>query len=216
MRQTAVGFTSKKLTLEGVLTIPDRVPGPHPAIVVCHPHPALNGNMENTVVTAICRAADQQGLATLRFNFRGVGGSQGTFSNGQEENHDLKAALNLLKNWSGINQKRIAMVGYSFGASVILRDLRNFKLAHSIVLIAPPISTVQNSSILNDTRPSLFLVGTLDRIARATDLQRFMGKVPPSVTFSEIIDADHNLRQHEDTVATRAVTFLISAFAESA
>ena len=211
MRQTAIGFKSEKQSLEGVLTIPQGVSGPFPALLVCHPHPLLSGDMDNPVVMAICHAADDQGLATLRFNFRGVGDSEGEFSNGSGEQKDLDAALNVLKRWPGMNRKQIALVGYSFGASVVLGGLRSYKAARSLVLIAPPISSVRNSRIASDKRPKLFLAGQQDRIALPVELQRVLDDVRQPVQFSEIPAAGHSLSGHEGKVAKNVIAFVVEA-----
>jgi alpha/beta superfamily hydrolase len=208
MRQAAIGFYSNKLSLEGILTVPQESQGPYAALVVCHPHPVLGGNMENPVVTAICRAADQEGIATLRFNFRGVGESEGEFSNGEGEQQDVRSALNILKQWPEIHPKMLALAGYSFGASVVLTGLRHYKAARSLVFIAPPISSLQTSRILKDKRPKLFLVGDEDRIVPPVELQRAIDQVHPPVQYAEIAQADHSLHRMENAVADRVVTFL--------
>ena len=154
MRQTAVGFESKKAALEGILTVPEGSSEPYPVLVVCHAHPTLGGNMNNPIISAICTNADKAGMASLRFNFRGVEGSQGDFTNGDAEKDDLKAALEVARHWPGLDKNRIALVGYSFGAAVILRGLRKYKHAASLTLIAPPISAVRESRIRKDKGPS--------------------------------------------------------------
>ena len=75
MRQTSIGFKSNGLNLEGIVSVPDDSPGPFPTVVICHSHPALSGNMGNKIVTAISDSALEHGIASLRFNFRGVGES---------------------------------------------------------------------------------------------------------------------------------------------
>ena len=154
MRQTAIGFRSQGLSLEGVLTSPQGIEGELPTLVVCHPHPVLGGDMENAVVTAICRAADIRGLATLRFNFRGVGDSEGEFSNGKGEQRDLEAALRVARRWPGLDGKRVAVAGYSFGASVVLGGLRRCGAARCLAFVAPPIAAVKDSRIASDSGPS--------------------------------------------------------------
>ena len=67
---------------------------------------ALGGNMENPVIMALARSLDRAGFATIRFNFRGVGDSQGTFSQGMEAAQDVSAALNLFRDWRGIDARR--------------------------------------------------------------------------------------------------------------
>ncbi len=208
MRQTAIGFESKKLKLEGVLTLPQGLAGPFPSLVVCHPHPVLGGDMENPVVMAICRAADRRGLATLRFNFRGVGDSEGEFSNGAGERQDLEAALKVVRRWPGLDRRRIALAGYSFGASVALGGLRRCGAACSLAFVAPPIASVRESRIANDKRPKLFVVGQNDRIAPPVSLQSALDDVRQPLRFAEVPAADHSLQGHE-----REVGELVAGFA---
>lgn len=208
MRQTAIGFESKKkVNLAGILTTPDELPGPYPVLLLCHPHPMLNGNMDHPVISAIVSLADNQGFATLRFNFRGVGDSEGSFSNGEGEQDDVRAALKVLRVWPGLDKNRIGVVGYSFGASVILRGLKHYKAAKTIALIAPPISYLQKSKILNDKRPRLFVGGTNDRVSPSLDVQRALDTARQPVQFQEIPDADHSLRNYEHIVAGHVVDF---------
>lgn len=208
IRQTAIGFKSKRLTLEGVLTLPEELPPPYPAIVVCHPHPMLGGNMEDTVVAAVCRAAGEMGIAALRFNFRGVEGSEGDFESGEKAHDDIKAALNVARRWPGIDGKRIALAGYSFGAGAILRGLRHFKRAQSLILIAPPLSSLEGSRIVKDKRPKLFIVGQNDRLVSSVELQRALDGVREPLQFREIAGADHGLVGHEREVAAEVARFI--------
>lgn len=83
--------TDDGLQIEGLLHLPEATPAP--AIVVCHPHPQYGGEMRNNVVDAICKAALDQGIGALRFNFRGVGGSEGQYGGGVAERKDVAAAL---------------------------------------------------------------------------------------------------------------------------
>lgn len=208
MRQSAIGFKSKRAMLDGVLTTPQEFPSPYPAIVVCHAHPTLGGNMDSRLVTAICRAADVRGFATLRFNFRGVGDSEGEFTNGEVEHEDVKAALNVMKRWPGVDGKRLALVAYSFSAGVALRGIKQTKSASSLVLIAPPISSLHGSRVRRDKRAKLFIVGRDDKISPTGELQRVLDDMTDPVSFSEIPDADHGLIGHEGQVADRVTEFL--------
>ena len=208
MRQSAIAFKSGKLTLEGVLSVPDELPQPYPALVACHPHPLLGGNMDNPVVTAVCRAATAMGFATLRFNYRGVEGSQGEFTNGKREAEDIRNALNLMRQWPGIDRKRLALVGYSFGAALILRELKRCKATKSLALIAPPASAVAASPIKRDKRPKLFIAGQNDRVAPPVALQRALDDVRQPVQFREIPAADHSLHGSEAHAAELTADFL--------
>lgn len=208
MRQTAIAFRSKRVTLEGVLAMPKELPQPYPAIVMCHPHPLLGGNMDNPIVTSVCRAASEAGFASFRFNFRGVEGSEGDFANGESTHEDIKAALNIMRNWQGIDGKRITLAGYSFGAGAILRGLRHFKHARSLVLIAPPLSSISSSPIVKDKRPKLFVVGERDRLVSSVRLQRALDSVRDLVQFREVEGGDHSLNGREWKVADEVVRFV--------
>ena len=208
IRQTALAFRCKRLTLEGVLTLPEELPQPFPGVVVCHPHPMLGGNMDSPIVTSLCRAAGEAGVASFRFNFRGVEGSEGEFRGGDEEHEDIKAALNMMRRWPGVDGKRVALAGYSFGAGVILRGLRHFRAARSLVLIAPPLSSLRESRIVKDKRPKLFIVGQEDRLVSSVELQRALDEVREPVQFREIEGGDHSLSGREWEVADEAVGFV--------
>jgi alpha/beta superfamily hydrolase len=105
IEETPVTFPSGVLQIEGLLWLPEERPagettalpaGPYAGVVVCHPHPLRGGDMHNTVVAALAHGLQRAGLATLRFNFRGVGGSQGSYDDGRGEQDDARAALRCL------------------------------------------------------------------------------------------------------------------------
>ena len=145
MRQTAIGFYIKKLELEGVIASPsDGGAESGAGVVVCHSHPMLGGDMDDPVVSAICGASVREGLVALRFNFRGVGNSQGEFSNGDQEHNDVKAALRLMRAWPGVDGGRVAVAGYSAGATIMLDGLRHLRGASALILIAPTLGALRN------------------------------------------------------------------------
>ena len=78
------------LRLEALLAVPE---SPKAGLVVCHPHPLYGGDMENPVVVRVVEVAQGVGIATLRFNFRGVGASGGVHAGGKDEQDDVAAAL---------------------------------------------------------------------------------------------------------------------------
>ena len=208
MRQTPVNFKSKGLVLEGVISVPQELSGPFPGAVLCHTHPLFSGNMEETVSMALARALDEAGIASFRFNFRGVGNSQGTFSKGEEESHDVHAALDLFKGWPGINARQLALVGYSLGAQVILWGLQTFKRAQALALVSPPLSSFAHSSVATDHRPRLFLVGESDLLVGAKSLQEQVAAFSIPGTTEVIPGADHSWRGHEEEAAQRVARFL--------
>ena len=128
----SITFSSGTPTLEGVLHLPDDTPAA--AAVICHPGAQYGGDMHNHVVMALCEALNERGYIALRFNMQGVGASEGTSGSGPEEQRDLEAALRILERLPGVDGKRLALVGYSFGAGVVLgEDVHQaFKVAEQI------------------------------------------------------------------------------------
>ena len=208
MRQSAIDFRSKRLTLEGVISTPPDGGASLPAIAVCHPHPMLGGDMNSPIVTAICRAASDEGCMTLRFNFRGVGDSEGEFSNGREERNDVKAALNVLSRWPGVNRKRVGVVGYSAGASILLDGMRHIKRASVIALVAPTLAALRNRRFRNDKRPRLVIAGSEDRVAPSLQIQSVLDECAGPVRFHEIRGADHSMRGREAELGRLVAEFL--------
>ena len=77
MQEIKISFYNQNLQLEGFLALPESPGGrPYPAVLLCHPHPLYGGNMDNTVIVAVSRTLVGRGIASLRFNFRGVGNSE--------------------------------------------------------------------------------------------------------------------------------------------
>src|SRR5260370_6743333 len=115
MDEKQVAFRSGDVTLEGRLANPG---GDAPAAVVCHPHPMYGGSMFNNVVDAILSAMWQLEYSTLRFNFRGVGASEGEHDGGIGEADDAASAMAFLLSQPGVRKDDAVMAGYSFGAMV--------------------------------------------------------------------------------------------------
>ena len=174
MRQSAVSFKIKNksgnLDLEGVVAQPDADLGPWPAVVMCHPHPLFGGNMDNNVVLAVTAALNDQGFATLRFNFRGVGNSEGEHTKGDMEGEDVLGALEMLKAWPGVDGKRIGVAGYSFGSSVVLGNSSTHKKAKAMALISPPLRAVESTLLKTHKLPVLIISGDKDKLVRSDGL----------------------------------------------
>jgi alpha/beta superfamily hydrolase len=214
MRQTAISFRSEKLNLEGVVGWPDQPSGGLPVAVVCPPHPTLSGDMENPLVLAICQALDRRGVATVRFNFRGVGQSEGDFSNGKQESRDIEAALRLARRWPGCDGKRVGLVGHSFAAAVILRDLGRVKSARAVALVSPPVAAAtQSLARLARQRRLLVLAGDADRIAPSERLAALVETSGGRAQMEVVAGAAHDWRGHEADAAERVARFLSAAFA---
>jgi alpha/beta superfamily hydrolase len=122
--------------------------------IICHPHPLGAGTMHNKVVTTIARAFGDLGIKTIRFNFRGVGASEGVYDRGIGETEDLFAIIDWVREHRP--DDNIWLAGFSFGAYVSLRaasqqqERLDQKLAQLITIAPPPMYTTQNLDIVFD------------------------------------------------------------------
>ncbi len=181
-----VGLTvGADLSLEARLALPA---SPTAGVVICHPHPLYGGDMENPVVVRVQEVCAGLGLATLRFNFRGVGASGGVHGGGVGEQEDAAAALDTLA--KAIGDGALAIAGYSFGARIAaLVGGRDGRIG-GVALIAPPLA-MYDFGFLEDTRvPTLVVAGTRDQYCPPDDFARFTAG-RPWVTATAIEGADH-------------------------
>ncbi|MEM1885714.1 MAG: hypothetical protein QXZ24_08960, partial [Candidatus Jordarchaeales archaeon] len=134
MHVERVRIPSGTITLEGEIGKPEKFNGKI-AAVICHPHPLFGGTMHNNVVSALFYTLPENGIVALRFNFRGVDGSQGEYENGIGEKEDVNSAINYLIKELSPRLKEVAVIGYSFGAWVGLSAAVENKLAKIMIAI---------------------------------------------------------------------------------
>ncbi|SRR5258708_1158564 len=188
MNETQVSFRSGDLTLEGLLANPG---GGAPAAVVCHPHPLYGGSMHNNVVEAILAAMWQAGYATLRFNFRGVGVSEGEHEGGPGEVDDAVAAMTFLLAQPAVRQDSAAMTGYSFGAMVALSAGYERAEIARIVAVALPLAMADARIPDGATKPMLLVSGDRDSYSPVVGLQALKAKIGDSARLEIIAGTDH-------------------------
>jgi uncharacterized protein len=201
LTETVLPQTIDGLTLRGELCVPEDRWG---AVVVCHPHPLHGGDMDNPVVTAVCRAAQAAGLATVRFDFRGVRDSEGTHGKGESERLDVSAALNEAAPYA--DDGPLVLIGYSFGALVSLGVVDS--RIDGWVFIAPPLAanTWLDRSAASDHRPKLALGPAHDQF---TPVDQWHAATSSwRNTAVEVVEmADHFLAGRTGVVAAAAVAF---------
>lgn len=211
MRQSAVAFNSKGYLLEGVIASPQGTLGSLPGVVVCHPHPMFGGSMDNAVVLGMCQSLVQEGFVAFRFNFRGIGKSEGSFTNGEKEPEDVRAALGMLRDWPGVNRRKVGLAGYSFGASMLLTGISKYKGAAAFVLVSPPLRSLDNPGVGKDRRPKLLLAGGRDRLAPYDALKNKAGALGGAVDLTLVQGADHSWRGHEAEAGEMTARFFAGA-----
>jgi len=187
--------------LEADLAAPEGAP--RAGAVLCHPHPQYGGDMENPVVVAAGRALVSAGVAALRFNFGGVGRSQGGPDGGAEEVHDARVACEALAARLG-PAVPVVLAGYSFGAWAALRAAADGCPARRIVAIAPPLAFLDWTFLTTLATPVDVLVGDQDQFCDRARL----ATLPERVTVRTIARADHFFAGREDEVAAAVVDCL--------
>ncbi len=175
-------FNSGAFTLEGVLHLPDDTPAA--AAVICHPGAQYGGDMDNHVVMALCEALNERGYAALRFNMRGVGGSQGEMDMASGAD-DARAALDHLRSLREADSDTIGLIGYSLGA-MAAADAANASLK-ALALVSPPLG--YGDLRLDPGCPVLVACGDNDEYA-PLDRLRIAGE-QPGVELKIITDSEH-------------------------
>jgi uncharacterized protein len=161
----AVAFSAVDgVALEGEL---EQVDAPRAAMVLCHPHPLYGGTMRSIVVSELFRALPARGVSCLRFNFRGVEGSEGTHDEGIGERQDALAAIATLDEAIPAGTPLVLM-GWSFGADVALSVVTS-RLAAWLV-VAPPLRFAEAAGVAADPRTKLVVLAEHDEFRAPADV----------------------------------------------
>ena len=176
--------------LEAILwTAAPEAPKPQFAAVVCHPHPLYSGTMHNKVVYHVNKTLDRLGLAVLRFNFRGVGRSEGAHDEGRGERDDVHAALDFLA--AGFPGVPLLVAGFSFGCWVGLRAGCEDARVAELISLGAPVDGSDFSYLRQCAKPKLFLQGDRDQFGARANLETLVRSLPGTNELVFIADADH-------------------------
>jgi len=179
-----IKFLSEEYEIEGLLNKGDEKKG----VVVTHPHPLYGGDMNSMVVESIVHVYHMKGYSTLKFNFRGVGRSQGIYDNGLGEQKDVLSALSFL---SDMGMERIDLAGYSFGAWVNAHALQKDTLTEQMIMVSPPVGFMDFKSIVTMNPLKFVVTGNRDDIAPADVIEKMISTWNPDARFEVIDGADH-------------------------
>jgi alpha/beta superfamily hydrolase len=158
--------TADGLRLEAELATSDDAP-PAGAVVLCHPHPQYGGTMRSLVISVLFAELPALGYPCLRFNFRGVEGSEGSYGNGHGEQADAIAAVHEMADRApGLT---IALVGWSFGGDVALAVTD--ALLAGWIAIAPPLRILPAYPAATDPRPKQLVLAEHDEVRDPVDVQ---------------------------------------------
>ncbi len=183
--------------LEAILMLPEAPPVA--AAVVCHAHPSQGGMMHFKVVFRAAKALQSAGLAALRFNFRGVGRSEGAYDHGAGEQEDARAALfELQDRFPGLP---LVLGGFSFGSAVALRVAARDRRVRAAFSLGYPIALeADRSHLAGITAPRLFVQGEDDQYGPGEALRALAEALPPPRDVVVIPGADHFFDGHLDAL----------------
>ena len=208
-----ITFNSREacpIQLEGILHLPAGKEGKGPGAVICHPHSLYGGSMEVPLVVAIAQELAQRGVVALRFNFRGVGRSQGAYADGEGEMADVAGALDFLEGQESVDSERLYLVGYSFGAGVGLRHAENDPRIAAMAVVAPYVENPSESLLRSYTKPKLFLAGEGDTVCPIEWLRAFVAPLPEPKALRILPGTDHFFWGREREVAEIVGEFIAS------
>ena len=202
----SVTIAGRGVELEAVLREPEAeyLRG---AVVVCHPHPLYGGTMDNRVVFRSAKAAVNSGWAALRFNFRGVGKSTGTYDHGEGEKDDVRAALDFLA--ARYPELPLALIGFSFGARVGLEIGVVDPRVVALIGLGLPLALHDFDFLAANPKPTLLLSGSLDEYCPPDKLEELAGRLPASTAVRTIDGVDHFFGTDLDPVQSYVSRFFL-------
>jgi alpha/beta superfamily hydrolase len=195
MVEEKITFQSDSIRIEGLFYAQDGERG----AVVTHPHPLYGGSMYNQVVEVLTSVYQEKGFSTLRFNFRGVGSSEGHYDQGDGERQDVRSAVRYLHERG---KSDFDLAGYSFGAWVNATIMDSEPLIKRIIMVSPPVALLEFSSLIQSPKIKVVVVGDRDEIAPAHIIRDLIASWNPTARFELIEGADHFYSGKIDTLHT--------------
>ena len=190
-----------------------------PIALMLHPHPQHGGTMNNKVVYSLYQAFQRQGFSVLRFNFRGVGRSQGKFDRGEGELSDAAAALDWLQSWNQ-NAAQCWIAGFSFGAWIGMQLLMRRPEISGFISVAPPANVYDFSFLAPCPSSGLVIQGDQDTVvpqeAVAKLIQKLSHQRGIKIDYRVVPGASHFFNEHLDQLAEGVDQYLETAIPEAA
>jgi alpha/beta superfamily hydrolase len=189
LRLTTVSIAGPAGALEGLINA-SATAEPRAVVVFAHPLPTAGGTMHTKVVFHAARALARIGCPVLRFNFRGVGRSDGIFDEGRGELDDYRAALDFMAaRYPSVRQ--IWSAGMSFGAWVALTAGAADPRVSTLLGIAPPVNRYDFSSVVGAAKPTFLIQGEFDEVVPVKDVRMFYSQLSEPKELIVIDSADH-------------------------
>jgi len=185
-----------------------------PVAVLLHPHPQYGGTMHNKVVYTLHQAFLQSGFATLRFNFRGVGRSQGSFARGEGELTDAASALDWIQSFNA-NASACWIAGFSFGAWIGMQLLMRRPEIDRFIAVAPPANVYDFGFLAPCPSSGLIVQGDKDEIVTEESVQKLTEKLGKQkdivIDYRVVKGANHFFTDRLDKLASATSEYLAAA-----
>lgn len=180
--------------------------------VICHPHPLYGGTMDNKVVSTLVRIYRELGILTLRFNFRGVGASEGEHDEARGEVDDLCCVSEWLQ--SKYPQSQLLLAGFSFGSAIVAAASERISVVH-MILIAPPVTRYSYASQGAFACPVTVVLGGQDELVGTNEVLAWLESINCPVELIVIPEASHffhgQLNNLRERLGAQLNAFLIKA-----
>ena len=190
-----------------------------PIAIVLHPHPQFGGTMNNKIVYDLFYAFAQRGFSALRFNFRGVGRSQGSFDHGAGELSDAAAALDWVQSVTP-DAKSCWIAGVSFGAWIGMQLLMRRPEIEGFISVAPPANRFDFSFLAPCPSSGLIVHGDSDRVAPLKDVETLVSKLKTQkgivIEHKVMQGANHFFQDKIDDLTKICATYLDKRLAREA
>lgn len=174
--------------LEAAIDVPLHAEARAGVAIICHPHPLQGGSMHNKVVTMLERSLRELGLATVVFNFRGVGASQGVFDDGRGETDDLLAVAAWVQRTRPLDALWLA--GFSFGSYVAARAAAQLPV-RQVISVAPPVSRWDFAKLAAPLCPWLVIQGEADEIVEPAAVYAWVAAQAEPPTLVRMPETSH-------------------------
>lgn len=182
-----------------------------PIALILHPHPQHGGTMNNKIVYTLFHAFARQGFSVLRFNFRGVGRSQGTYDRGEGELSDAASALDWLQMYN-TNASTCWVAGFSFGAWIGMQLLMRRPEISSFISVAPPANLYDFSFLAPCPSSGLVVQGTTDEIVPEASVKKLVDKLAHqrdiSIEHNVVEGANHFFQGHLERLDSIAEDYI--------
>jgi alpha/beta superfamily hydrolase len=193
--------------LEGVVYTPAS-PEKVPVVILCHPQPA-SSDMNDSLLLETARKLVEDGMIVLRYNFRGVGRSQGQQTDGRMEPLDVAGAVDCALAQPGADASKVCLVGHAFGAYMALTYAPFDPRVRTVVAISLPLYRAASSGFPRAfERPKLFVTGEFDEICPLYKLEPFVEQQKGPRGIKVITGARHLMRGYEEAGASTILKYI--------